>query len=211
MSAAAKKNKKKRAAKLKENGGAGGAGGSEPAQLQPQPQDPAADERQRRACTIKLDNVDYSLREEDLHQAAEAFGSVSAMAFSKGFAFVELASADEATAVFKNMDGAVLGGRSIRALRYNPSMHGNDGARGRGGARGGRGRGRGDPRGGRGAGWRGGLAGTRSEETVNGGRGPGVPASRSNDALNVLAGDDRVSSAPEAADARARHLDAGDA
>jgi serine/threonine protein kinase len=206
---AAKKNKKKRAAKLKESGGGGGAADSELVQgsLQQQQQQEAAEERQRRACTIKLDNVDYSLKEEDVRQVAGTFGTISHLSFNRGHAFVEYATPEQATQGFENLDGAVVGKRSFQTCRFNPTIHGTQGARGRGGRGSGRARGGGRGRGGggRGAGRRG-LAGTRSEETVNSARGSGVSASRSSEGLNVLAAGgrdaDQPSSAPGQGDAR---------
>ena len=174
----ARKNKKKRAAKLQETSGGGGdADLTQPSRMQ---QDAV---EERRARTIKLDNIDFSLGETDVHTAAEAFGTISQLALHRGHAFVEYATPEEASLAFANMDGAMLGKRSVQTIRWNPSLHGPHGARLPVG-----GRGRGKGRAGGGSGRGGALAATRSAETVNPARGAGVRPSRSSESLNVLAG-----------------------
>ncbi len=178
----AKKNKKKRAAKLKENSGRGG----EPELTQSWLlQQETLEERQRRECTIKLDNVDFSLEEADVYRAAEPFGKISQLALNRGHAFVEYTTPMAATSAYTSLDGAMLGKRALQTLRWNPSVHGALGARRPGGGRGwGRGRGRAGS-GSSGAGDN--AAGARNEETVHLAHGAGVRPSKSSEGLNVLA------------------------
>ncbi len=106
------------------------------------------------ANRLYIGNLAFSTTEEALRDAFAEFGEVVEAKLmieretgrSRGFAFVELASADAARTAIEQMNGAVLDGRS---LRVNEAQERND--RGGGGGGGG-----GGPRGGRNGGGGGG-------------------------------------------------------
>lgn len=102
------------------------------------------------ANRLYVGNLAFATTEEALRDAFADFGDVVEVKLmieretgrSRGFAFVELASADAARTAIEQMNGAVLDGRS---LRVNEAEERPD--RGRGGGGGG-----GGPRGGGGGG-----------------------------------------------------------
>jgi len=73
--------------------------------------------------SVKIDNVSYELREEDLREAFEKFGDVGDVYIPKergsyrarGFAFVRYHSREHAEAAVSAMHETELGGRHIRA------------------------------------------------------------------------------------------------
>ena len=70
---------------------------------------------------LYVGNLPYSFRDEDLQQAFAAHGTVSSAKVmmerdtgrSKGFAFVEMSSAEEAQAAITGLNGMSVSGRSI--------------------------------------------------------------------------------------------------
>ena len=113
---------------------------------------------------IFVGNLPYSATEEELRSAFGAFGTVSkvqimmdrATGRPRGFAFVEMPSADEANAAIAAMSGQNFNGRPLTVNEARPRD--NRGRPGNRGAAGGRGPG-GGSFGGRGAGHAGGRHG----------------------------------------------------
>ena len=70
---------------------------------------------------IYVGNLAYSVTEEELRKAFEAFGQVTSVRLvmdretgrSKGFAFVEMASDSEGQAAIQGLNGKPLSGRDI--------------------------------------------------------------------------------------------------
>lgn len=116
---------------------------------------------------LYVGNLSFSTTEEALKEAFSEFGEIVDVKLmieretgrSRGFGFVELATADSAKAAIEQMNGAVLDGRSLRVneAEERPSRGGGGG--GGGFSRGGGGGGGGDRGGGRGG--RGGGGGDR--------------------------------------------------
>jgi RNA recognition motif-containing protein len=94
---------------------------------------------------IYVGNMSYTVTEEDLQKAFEAFGQVASVSIirdkfsnqSKGFGFVEMPSKEEAQAAITGMNGKDLKGR---ALNVNEARPRSDDRRGGGGGGGGGGR-----------------------------------------------------------------------
>ena len=119
---------------------------------------------------LYVGNLAYSVRDEELHQAFSAFGTVTSAKVmmdretgrSKGFGFVEMASDAEAQAAINGMNGQSLSGRAVVVNEARPreerpgSFRSPYGGGGGGGAGGGGGRG-GYGGGGGGGGGRGGY------------------------------------------------------
>ena len=105
------------------------------------------------AINIYVGNLSYSVTEEDLRTAFEAFGAVDSVSIikdkfsgqSKGFGFVEMGADGEARAAIAALNGKDLKGRNVTVNEARPRTEG----RGPGGGGGGRGRGPGGPGGGR--------------------------------------------------------------
>ncbi|MBL0945863.1 MAG: RNA-binding protein [Hydrogenophaga sp.] len=89
---------------------------------------------------LYVGNLPYQVRDEDLQQAFEAFGSVNSAKVmmeretgrSKGFGFVEMGSDAEAQAAIQGMNGQSLGGRSLvvneaRPMEARPPRSGGGG------------------------------------------------------------------------------------
>lgn len=124
---------------------------------------------------LYVGNLPYTVRDEDLHQAFSAFGSVNSAKVmmerdtgrSKGFGFVEMGNDSEAQSAVEGMNGQSLGGRSLvvneaRPMEARPPRTGGfGGPRGGGGGFGGGGD-RGDRSGGGGYGGGGSDGGFRS-------------------------------------------------
>jgi RNA recognition motif-containing protein len=91
---------------------------------------------------IYVGNMSYTVTEEDLQKAFEAFGQVASVSIirdkfsnqSKGFGFVEMPSKEEAQAAITGMNGQDLKGR---ALNVNEARPRSDDRRGGGGGGGG--------------------------------------------------------------------------
>ena len=104
---------------------------------------------------IYVGNLAYSVTDDQLQTAFGAFGEVSSATVvtdkfsgqSRGFGFVEMATAEEAQRAISELNGKDLDGRKITVNVSNPRTPGSGGGRGPGGPRGG-GRGPGGPRGG---------------------------------------------------------------
>ena len=77
---------------------------------------------------LYVGNLPYSVRDEDMHQAFSAFGSVTSAKVmmerdtgrSKGFGFVEMGSDAEALAAVEGMNGQQLGGRAVVVNEARP-------------------------------------------------------------------------------------------
>ncbi|MEW5939253.1 MAG: RNA-binding protein [Chloroflexota bacterium] len=103
---------------------------------------------------LYVGNLPYSATEEELSGLFSQAGAVTSVAIikdrdsgrSKGFAFVEMGSADDAQKAISLLNGKPLGGRDLRVSIARPREEGGRG--GYGGGRGGRGGGGGQRRGG---------------------------------------------------------------
>jgi len=90
-------------------------------------------------------NLSYETGEEDLRKAFEEFGTVDSVTVvndkytgkSKGFAFVEMSSKEEAQAAMTGLNGKQIGERFIKVDEARPRPERSD--RDRGGGGGGRG------------------------------------------------------------------------
>ncbi len=106
---------------------------------------------------LYVGNLPYSMRDDDLQQHFAQFGQVNSAKVmmdretgrSKGFAFVEMGSRDEAQAAIRGMNGQSFEGR---ALVVNEARPREERPGGFGGGRGGSGGGYGGDRGGYGGG-----------------------------------------------------------
>jgi RNA recognition motif-containing protein len=93
---------------------------------------------------LYVGNLSYSVRDEDLQQQFSAFGQVQSAKVnmdretgrSKGFGFVEMASAAEAQAAIDGLHGTDMGGRALTVNVARP-MEPRAGGRGPGGGGGG--------------------------------------------------------------------------
>ena len=105
------------------------------------------------AKKMYVGNLSYSANEEELRRIFEEHGTVvSAQVImdretgrSKGFAFVEMSSDQEAQAAISALDGKEIGGRVLKVNEARPREDrggGGGGGRDRGGYGGGGGRGR---------------------------------------------------------------------
>ncbi len=112
-------------------------------------------------------NLSFRTTQDELFDLFTQYGAVESVAIindretgqPRGFAFVEMANADEAEAAIAALNGTELAGRAINVNEARPRPEGGGGARGGGGgfSRGGRGGsggggGRGGSRGGGGGG-----------------------------------------------------------
>ncbi|EYF07681.1 RNA recognition motif domain-containing protein [Chondromyces apiculatus] len=126
------------------------------------------------ANRLYVGNLSYNTRQETLEAAFAAVGEVREVAMPtdretgqpRGFAFVTMGSAQDATTAIEQLNGMMLDGRSLRVNEAQERPQGGGGG-GRGfGGGGGGGGGRGGFGGGGGGGGRGGFGG-------GGGRGGG--------------------------------------
>jgi cold-inducible RNA-binding protein len=105
-------------------------------------------------------NLSFRTTQEELHEAFAPYGTVESVSIindrdtgqPRGFAFVEMANANEAEQAISALNGAELGGRAINVNEARPRPEGGGGRGGFGGNRGGGGGGRGGNRGGGGGG-----------------------------------------------------------
>jgi len=105
---------------------------------------------------IYIGNLSFDTTEDQLRQAFEGFGSVSTVNIitdkisgdSRGFAFVEMSTKDEASAAISGLNGQELNGRTLNVNEAKPraSNGGGGGGGSRGGGRGGYGGGGGGRR-----------------------------------------------------------------
>jgi len=94
---------------------------------------------------IYVGNLSYSVTEDDLREAFEAFGEVTSANIikdkftgqSKGFGFVEMPAKEQAQAAIAGMNGKELKGRDLNVNEARPRT---DDRRGGGGGGGGAGR-----------------------------------------------------------------------
>jgi RNA recognition motif-containing protein len=85
---------------------------------------------------IYVGNLSYTVTEEDLRQAFEAFGQVSSASIikdkfsgqSKGFGFIEMPTKDEAETAISGMNGKDMKGRTLNVNEARPR---SDDSRGR--------------------------------------------------------------------------------
>lgn len=90
---------------------------------------------------IYVGNLSYSVRDESLQQQFSQFGTVSSAKVmmdrdsgrSKGFGFVEMASAEEAQAAISALNGQVVDGRPLTVNVAKPMERSGGGARSGGG------------------------------------------------------------------------------
>jgi RNA recognition motif-containing protein len=88
---------------------------------------------------IYVGNMPYGVTEEDLKQSFSAFGEVTSVSIikdkmsgqSKGFGFVEMASAEQGQAAISGMNGKELKGRKLNVNEARPRQ--DDGRGGGGG------------------------------------------------------------------------------
>jgi RNA recognition motif-containing protein len=127
---------------------------------------------------LYVGNLSFQSTSESVRSAFAAFGEVSDVQVvtdretgqSRGFAFVTMGSAQEATKAIAEMNGALLDGRPLRVNEAEERQNrggggggGGFGGGGGGGGRGGGGGGRGGGGGGGGGGGRGGGGGGKRE------------------------------------------------
>lgn len=77
---------------------------------------------------LYVGNLSYSLKSQDLEDVFRAHGEVVSAKVvtdmetgrSKGFAFVEMATDDQAAAAIDNLNGKEVGGRALKVTEANP-------------------------------------------------------------------------------------------
>ena len=93
---------------------------------------------------IYVGNLSFKTTEDELRQAFEAFGSVTAVNVisdretgrPRGFGFVEMSNAEEGRKAIEGMNGTNLGGRTLTVNEARPrEPRGGGGGGGRGGYR----------------------------------------------------------------------------
>jgi cold-inducible RNA-binding protein len=97
----------------------------------------------REGMRLYVGNLSYETSEEDVRKAFEEFGTVESVNVitdkytgkSKGFAFVEMSSREEAQAAINGVNGKQVGDRFVRVdeARPRPERRGGDRGGGRGG------------------------------------------------------------------------------
>jgi RNA recognition motif-containing protein len=118
---------------------------------------------------IYVGNLSYTLNDQSLVDVFSEFGNVESARIvtdresgrSKGFAFVEMSSDDEAQTAIAKLNGVELEGRALNVSEAKPMAPREGGGGGRGGFGGGGRGGGGGGRGGFGGGGRGGGGGGR--------------------------------------------------
>jgi RNA recognition motif-containing protein len=106
------------------------------------------------AKKLYVGNLSYDTTDSELREMFEEFGTVDSAEVimdrqsgrSKGFAFVEMGSDQEAQAAIQALNGKEIGGRPLTVNEARPREDRGGGGRGRGGYGGGRGGDRGDRR-----------------------------------------------------------------
>jgi cold-inducible RNA-binding protein len=97
---------------------------------------------------IFVGNLDFNTSEDELRQLFEAYGQVDRVAImtdrdtgrSRGFGFVEMASAEDGEKAIAALNGSQVGGRTLNVNEARPKPE-RSGGGGGGGGRGGRERG----------------------------------------------------------------------
>ncbi len=95
---------------------------------------------------LYVGNLSYETSEEDLRKSFQEFGTVQSVTLvtdkytgrSKGFAFVEMSSREEAQAAMSGLNGKQLGDRTLRVDEARPKPERRGGDRGGRGGYGGR-------------------------------------------------------------------------
>ena len=107
----ADRNRRRRQAQLRDGAG-------EPPPPQPLPLFPEA-------CKLMLENIPYSVDDAKLRSWLASYGTVAGVQYPKqetgiggGYAFVEFATAEQATAALDTLNGASLMGRQLRSKPY---------------------------------------------------------------------------------------------
>ena len=80
---------------------------------------------------IYIGNLSYSVKESDLRQVMEDYGTVESAKLiidrdtnrSKGFAFVEMANDDDARAAIEGLHGATIGNRQVIVNESRPKSN----------------------------------------------------------------------------------------
>lgn len=83
---------------------------------------------------LYVGNLSYSLNDQSLQEHFAAFGTVVSCKVitdkesgrSKGFAFVEMSTPEEAQAAISNLDNKEVGGRPLRVNEARPPKKFND-------------------------------------------------------------------------------------
>ncbi|HTR66057.1 MAG TPA: RNA-binding protein [Terriglobales bacterium] len=106
-----------------------------------------------RLKNIFVGNLNFNTSEDELRQMFEAYGQVDRVSImtdrdtgrSRGFAFVEMASAEDGEKAIASLNGSNLGGRTLNVNEARPKTERSGGGGGGGGGRdrGGRDRGHG--------------------------------------------------------------------
>ncbi len=94
---------------------------------------------------VYVGNMSYETSQADLEQMFGEHGTVESAQIimdrdtgrSKGFAFIEMSSDDEAQAAITALDGKDCGGRALKVNEAKPRTSGGGGGGGGGGGRGG--------------------------------------------------------------------------
>jgi cold-inducible RNA-binding protein len=104
--------------------------------------------KRRKGMKLYVGNLSYETSEEDLRKSFEEFGTVDSVTLvadkytgkSKGFAFVEMSSREEAQAAMTGLNGTQLGDRTIKVDEARPRPERRNRDRGGRGGYGGGGR-----------------------------------------------------------------------
>ena len=88
---------------------------------------------------IYVGNLSYGVSDQDLTEIFEEFGEVNSAKVikdretgrSKGFAFVEMESDDDAQAAIDELDGSEIDGRAVKVNKARPKTEGARSNRGR--------------------------------------------------------------------------------
>lgn len=97
------------------------------------------------ATKLYVGNISFDTSEQDLQNSFGAYGSVTSAQVvidritnqSRGFAFVEMSTSDEATAAIAGLNGHTVNGRSMIVSEAKPREATNSGRSSRGGSGGG--------------------------------------------------------------------------
>jgi RNA recognition motif-containing protein len=100
--------------------------------------------KRREGMKLYVGNLSYDTSEEDLRKSFGEFGTVDSVTVvmdkytgkSKGFAFVEMGSSEQARAAMSGLNGKQLGDRTLKVDEARPKPEGRGGGD-RGGGRGG--------------------------------------------------------------------------
>ena len=69
---------------------------------------------------LYVGNLPFSCTEDDLREPFSECGTVTSVKLSKGFAFVEMSTEEEAADVITNFNGATLDGRQMTISLARP-------------------------------------------------------------------------------------------